>query len=746
MIKNFIKDIKLSRLSYLLETIEVRDFRSKIKAFNKIKQMKLDNDCVSLILNSIKPEDVDLNGEINISLSLLSLIINDKYYNAEFEDSIEDIFKKLTNNDSKYEILSMLSMCTSSDAILLYKKLLLKYCTNLETIPIGTLSSNGENYSLLFPDLFKALKFASKRNNILLLITDFINYNVVSEEHFKKNKKVIQDAVIEILKEGVNYKFSKDENIMQNRDYIDLRILLEAVINIEYYVSNKTTKLYLEKLFKKKDNQLKLFILENYIKKGKDITKISLNTIAKDPLSRYPLYSFLMFYNLERLMPKKYSNNVSLSESDLYINYCMQYGYNYIPFDFELIDSKVINDYKYYIYKFKSNFNYYDEVKDPATDYILKNTSINKTLTENAIIEYVGISGGYNKDLDPSAIEKNLKELIVSKLDKDQDKIIENLLERIKTSSKKTKSEDLNEILAKEEKNKHEEVKEKTKKKEKKERKTRLEKGKLKGFFALIAAKIKTHKENRLSKKLAKERIKKQKQVELNKKHIKFEEDIFDEEILYERVEEKEPGLLRRIFSFNTLLILLVLAIIGSGLILASYVIGMDIFDIKKDGYITDNTRLVKPTTLKKENFYEIGYGDIFNKDDKVYYVLFFKKNEKNIYYEYLNTILEESEKYKFYYVDISKDENKPIFEGNPTGFIINGDTLLKVNEKEYEFFIVKKENIVKEFKSYVDEIEKKKKEEAQKKKELELQKEEEEKKNSSSKKNDNTENAKIES
>ena len=99
--KNFIKDIKLSRLSYLLEIVEVRDFRSKIKAFNKIKQMKLDSDGVKLILDSIKPEEVDLNGDINISLSLLSLILTDVNYTAECDKQVEDIFKKLTNNDSK---------------------------------------------------------------------------------------------------------------------------------------------------------------------------------------------------------------------------------------------------------------------------------------------------------------------------------------------------------------------------------------------------------------------------------------------------------------------------------------------------------------------------------------------------------------------------------------------------------------------------------------------------------------------
>ena len=82
------------------------------------------------------------------------------------------------------------------------------------------------------------------------------------------------------------------KKFMTNKDYINLRVFLEAITNIEVLVSNKDSKTYLEKILKKKDNQLKLFILDNYIRKGKNISKYSFNTIAKDDLSRYPLFSF----------------------------------------------------------------------------------------------------------------------------------------------------------------------------------------------------------------------------------------------------------------------------------------------------------------------------------------------------------------------------------------------------------------------------------------------------------------------
>ena len=41
MIKNFLESLKLSKLSYLLEVVELRDFKSKIVALTKIQKMKI---------------------------------------------------------------------------------------------------------------------------------------------------------------------------------------------------------------------------------------------------------------------------------------------------------------------------------------------------------------------------------------------------------------------------------------------------------------------------------------------------------------------------------------------------------------------------------------------------------------------------------------------------------------------------------------------------------------------------------
>ena len=654
MIKKFLESLKLSKLSYLLEIIEVRDFKSKIVALNKIQKMKLTSEMGSLILDAAEKDNKNNIPDFDIKISLLSLLF--KNYYSEYSERIKTIYNKLEKN-SKIDLLLLLANSNNDDAILLYKELVLKYGKELDEIPIGNLASKRSNYDLLFPDILKTLKYDIKRNAVILLLNDYVINNVAREDHVKKYKKEICNTINNILKQGINFKFKKDENIMQNIDYLNLRIYLEAVIDLEFYVSNKDTKANLEKILKKKDNQLKLFVLENYIKKGKDISKISLTPIAKDLLSRYPLFSFLKFYNLERLMPKKYANNLSLSESDLYINFCVDNKYTTLPINMEFVEDRIVNNYRYYIYKFETRFNYEEEIKDIATDYILKNTSNDKNMIENGKINYIGISGGYNKELNPSVIEKNFLKLPVKKYFGDYSKYIDELLPKKETQK------------------------------------------------PIIIDKLPKKKE--IVEPEVKEEIK---EVDLPSVDSIIEDDY------------KEPSLLRRIFSFNTFLFLICLFTVGSFLVLFSYISGMDILDLKKHTVSHTILNLNKPTEVKSDEYKEIGYEDIFKQPQKEYNVLFYNKKNKSVYHNMINTLVDN--KYIIYYVDTKKESNKGIFEGNSTGFSIHDDTLLKVNDGEYEFFVVNKTNIIKELRDYVNEIDKKIEEE-KKKQEMEKKKKE---------------------
>ena len=637
--KGIFYELKLNRISYLLEVIETGIFKQKVDAYNKLRKIKLDEESGHLIIDTVMNLKHDKKDNFNADISLLSLLFTN-YYDSYF-NHLYDAFKTL-NNNSKLEFLNILSNSDEPSQIILYRTLVYSYYKELDNYPIGILATKSNNYELLFPELYETFKSNNSRNNILLMLNDFINLGAVPIYHLDKNKKLLQKYIINLFKEGIKYKLDPKDNFMFDKKYIDLRIFLEAAVNIEYYVSNKETKSYLDKLFKTKDNQLKLFILENYSRKDKKLSKININSIAKDNLSRYPLYSFLNYNKNEKLMPKKYANNKELSLSDLYLNYSISVGYSKVPYDFELLEEKVINNYKYYIYKFKTLFNYNEEI-DPATDYLLKNIKVDKTLSTNAETTYIGISGGYSIKEDPSLIGKSLEGIKIAKLDGDYESLVNKLLE--------------------------------------------------------VELKVKV--EDKISKPVKKEK---------EEEHV-----------------EKEPSKLAKIFTFSRILSFFSISIILLFVVLLLFVNNIDLFNLKKNNL--NKTEVIKAVLLKpKDLFLEINYNEIFNREENEYYVLFFKKKDKSTYYEYLNTLLKNE--YKVYYVDTSKKENKPIFEGNETGFVITGDTLLKVKDHDYSFYVVGKTNVIKEFRSYVDEINKKKEEERkQKEKELEEKKKEEEKK-----------------
>lgn len=638
MFKNIVNDLKLNKISYLLEVIEKGNFKEKVDAYNKLKKIKINEEAGHLIIDKVMSLKHNNKDNFDIDISLLSLLFT-KYYDS-YSEHLFIAFKDL-HIDAKHELLNILSNSNEPSEIILYRTLLFNYYKELDYYPIGNISSNEDNYELLFPELYEVFKSKNNKNNILLLLNDFINKGVVPLYHLDKNKKILQKVIVNIFKEGIKYKIDPKENFMSDKDYLDLRVFLETAINIEYFVSNKETKSNLDKLFKTKDNQLKLFILENYVRKGKDISKLSLTSIAKDNLSRYPLYSFLKYSNLEKLMPRKYKNNKDLSLSDLYLNYSISTGYLVVPYDFELLEERIINDYKYYIFKFKTKFNYNEEIVDPVTDYLLKNIKIDDVLSENGETTYLGISGGFSIN-DPSLIEKPINGTKVTKYTEDYEDFINKLVKEEIVVTEPEQKEEPKEVI-----NKEPEVKEEPK------------------------------------------------------------ENIFTK--------------LGKIFSFSRILTFFSVSFILLFAILILYVSNIDLFNLRK--HTLNKSNIINAVLLKpKDLFGEINYNEIFTREEPEYYVLFFKKKDKSTYYEYLNTVLKNN--YKFYYVDISKKDNKPIFEGNETGFVISEDTLLKVSNHDYSFYVIGKKNILNELKSYVDEIkkneEKELKEERKEKKERE--------------------------
>ena len=127
------------------------------------------------------------------------------------------------------------------------------------------------------------------------------------------------------------YKHKNTYEYLNDLEYKELRYFLEISINIETYINSNKLNFYFKKLLKKKDNQLKLFILDNYIRGEKDLKNFDFETILKDKASRYALFELLSVYEKIDLMPKKYLNKKQLSESDFYTNFVITTSYTTEP-------------------------------------------------------------------------------------------------------------------------------------------------------------------------------------------------------------------------------------------------------------------------------------------------------------------------------------------------------------------------------------------------------------------------------
>ncbi|MBR3490081.1 MAG: hypothetical protein IKH36_01200 [Bacilli bacterium] len=393
---NKLKDnINLTRASLCLEKITTGNYKQKVKAYDKLKKIPISKEIGLRIIENSTKEYSDEFKDMNINSMLLLLLFNN--FNKDFCDELNNIFDDLEEN-TKLDLLSYLADSDNIDVILLWKYLVIyRFDTDNNKIPIGKLGNNKENYDILFPDLYSVFKTNNKRYSLIILLNSFINLGVVPIDDLKKNKKDLIKHILMPLEELSKFKLNANDDYMTNKEYLGLRYVVECTLNIEYYCNNTKTKALLEKLFKHKDNQLKLFVLESFIKKKKKIKSLNLAPIAKDLRSRYLLYNLLSFYGEEKLMPKKYSDEKDIYESELYNIYANTYNYEKEPESIKFFKKIEREDKEYYLYKFKAKKDYSAVVKDFATDYILKNNHLDKYL-EDIEETYIGIAGGREKD------------------------------------------------------------------------------------------------------------------------------------------------------------------------------------------------------------------------------------------------------------------------------------------------------------------------------------------------------------
>ena len=670
--KELLEDIKLSKISYLVEKLEKNNFNDKIKAFRKLEKYKITKKIgLYLIENSTRNFDVvDEFGGINSSLIELCF----KNYYVEYNDAIRKVFKDLTP-EAQDRVLYLLTTLNEKESLILYSDLVLKYYKNRVNIPIGELSNKPLSYPYIFPKLYKALKFDIEKNNILILLNNYLNSGVVLKEDIKKNKKIITDYICSLFEKALTYKFKNTYDGLHNKEYKELRYFLELAVNIEYYISGKKTKEYLEKLLKKNDNQLKLFILDNYFRKNKKLNKFNFDPIVKDKSSRYALFELLTIYEKVDLMPKKYLTQKLLSESDLYTNFVIATSYTNEPKNLKFIKKYTKDKYDYYVYQFNYKYLYNNNTNDYLTNYISNQIGMNKYNGEEVNDKYIGISGGYNKDKEISIIEKNHKKLLIKKLDSDNiDKIIEELIntkeEEIKVNKNETKNNKINSLISK----------------------IKLKKDRPK--------KEKPKKERIKKEKVKKEKLKKEKKKLFNfkKKENNIKENI--QEDIYIVINKKN-------YLFSYVLLFLFAVFLGLLIYCMLYIYGI--------GSINDgiDEKTIKPVKLDdKGNFTEIMATEIFNQTENEYFVLLFRdsKKEKTKYYRYINEYNKRN--FRFYYVDLTNNENKFLYGPNDLDFIVYTDRLLHVKDKEYEYYVDGKTNILNEMQTQIEEIMQKEKEE----------------------------------
>lgn len=657
MIREFIEDLKLKKVANLIEIMQKKDIREKTIAFQKLEKMQITKDIGLLLIEAANYDYKVEDGYGGISSSLISLCF--KEYYDEYSVAIEKIFKYL-NEDAQNRVIFLLSSIDNKSSLELYVDLVLKYYKESIFIPISNLFERPYLYDILFPKLYKALKFSYVRNNILIILNDYLNAGVVKEEDLKKNKKIIQDSIIRLFDKALQFKFKNTDEALRTEEYFDLRFFLEISINIESYVSNKRTKEILNKLFKRKDTQLSLFILENFIRKDMDISKLNLNMLAKDESSRYPLFDMLSIYGMENLIPKRYMTGKMIAKSDFYINFMMQTKYKEDLEEYKYYDERVVEGYKYYIFKFNYTYVYDNRTSDFVTNYLINQAGLNKYSLVEEKKEFVGISGGYINDDAPSLIAFNHKRLIYSKVDEKEniEDVINKLLDQIKNDIIKSKEE--------------------KRKKEEKLRKEQEEKRK---------------QEEKLLKEQEKKNKKKKKEKIATKDKKKEKQ---------ENIVTKEK---KHIFKFSYILVFLFFIFIC---LLISWIVFLYDPNLIKGNNIVKSS-FVGSKITNKDLFTEINATDIYNQDSSEYYVLLYKKNnnEKNTYYTYINEYINNN--IKVYYVNLNDKKNKFLYENNDLDFVLTTDRFLKVKDKDFEYYVDGKNNILKEMQMQINSINKEK-------------------------------------
>ena len=167
------------------------------------------------------------------------------------------------------------------------------------------------------------------------------------------------------------------------------------------------------------------------------------------------------------------------------------------------------------------------------------------------------------------------------------------------------------------------------------------------------------------------------------------------EEIVYEEPKKK--------FRFSYILMFLFLIFLSLLITCVIYAYDPSLIKVKNK-----TTNFISSTLIDTDNFKEIDGREIYNQEQSEYYVLLYRKNKnkKDKYYTYINAFIKNN--ITIYYVNLNDEKNNFLFESNDLNFILEEDRLLKVNEKDFEYYVDGKNNILEEMKIIYNKLEKK--------------------------------------
>ncbi len=315
-----------------------------------LKQYDLAEESHEDIYNTI----VDIIAEMN-DPSIVSFI-EKKYFSPN-----------LDNEAQKLAMLRLLALTQTKESYTVLKNLLLTEPPYIDYLyPLQSALFDSLQFTkTLFPEVMRLCNDSLFADFIALLANRLLDSNFISLaviKPFEENLLKLGEQLIEKLKADPDaYVWREDE-----------------CMHLLGRLNSPAGNAFLQRLIAFKQKELNRIIIVDLLLNSQPVPKEIINVLAADKEYRFSFYDRLQKNGFASVFPSKYSTQKSLAESDVFAMASNEYTIEGIAY----IDDKVINykgdQKRFFLYKVK--------VEEDGW--------------------YLGISGGYNKDMKILHIEK----------------------------------------------------------------------------------------------------------------------------------------------------------------------------------------------------------------------------------------------------------------------------------------------------------------------------------------------------